>query len=698
MKKQIKHLSKAMVQVTTGFVIVLISAITFSASMDYAAKSLADYVCPPPLQNCVDTAMPNQNGKTFTANDATELKQALVAAKLGDTIVLTAGKNFKGPITLPNKSGSGWIVIKTSKASNLSAEGIRINPSQSSLMPKISTDDAEPAIRAADGAHHYRFIGVEVASENKSTKVTTTNLILLGDGNQTASEVPHHIIFDRSYIHGNSSGDMRRALAMNGRHLAVIDSYVSEAHEIGADSQAIGGWSGDGPFKIVNNYLEGAGENVLFGGSKAQSGLDPKDLEFRKNYVHKPLSWRGSKWSVKNLFEFKNMRRSLIDGNIFENNWSAAQTGTAILITPKSSGGPNVAVNDITFTNNIVRHASAGFQLMGTDYTDDRYPKQGVQVNRIIIYNNLFEDISGDNWKGSGRFILLTSGPGPSQLTVDHNTVNQDGTALTMDGEKMGVQKFTFTNNVINHNQYGVFGSGNTPGIKSMKEYLASDYVFKRNVLVGGKSDNYPADNYFPGSNSGSFQATDNKLVGVDMNALNEAVRGVTSGNPSLAISPPAPAPTSSNPTPPPAVTPGSVSGSIITSPAPSEPVVQTPGTYSDGSLIYDNGVIYVMEYQRKRPFASMEVFNGLGFKLVNVADIDASNISEGPGVFTSQTRHPRGVLVNDRGAVYFMGDAQRYGFPSAEIFHSWGNEFQDVVTANTLDRQIPEGAVVQSK
>ena len=48
---------------------------------------------------------------------------------------------------------------------------------------------------------------------------------------------------------------------------AVIDSYLSEAHVVGFDSQAICGVNGPGPFKIVNNYLEGSGENVMFGGA-----------------------------------------------------------------------------------------------------------------------------------------------------------------------------------------------------------------------------------------------------------------------------------------------------------------------------------------------------------------------------------------------------------------------------------------------
>ena len=70
---------------------------------------------------------------------------------------------------------------------------------------------------------------------------------------------------------------------MNSARTAVVDSYLSNLHEVGADSQAIAGWNGPGPFKIVNNYLEGAGENVMFGGADPRiPNLVPSDIEIRK--------------------------------------------------------------------------------------------------------------------------------------------------------------------------------------------------------------------------------------------------------------------------------------------------------------------------------------------------------------------------------------------------------------------------------
>src|SRR5206468_132741 len=116
---------------------------------------------------------------------------------------------------------------------------------------------------------------------------------------------------------------------------------------VGADSQAIMGWNGPGPFKIVNNHLEGAGENVMFGGADPPiHSLVPSDIEIRQNHFFKPLSWRegdptyaGTPWTIKNLFELKNARRVLVEGNVFENIWRAAQDGFALQLTVRNQYG-----------------------------------------------------------------------------------------------------------------------------------------------------------------------------------------------------------------------------------------------------------------------------------------------------------------------------------------------------------------------
>ena len=75
----------------------------------------------------------------------------------------------------------------------------------------------------------------------------------------------------------------------------MLNSFISDIKAVNADSQAIVGYNGEGPFTIENNYLEAAGENVMFGGSDpAVTNLVPSDIVLRRNHLYKPLEWRNA--------------------------------------------------------------------------------------------------------------------------------------------------------------------------------------------------------------------------------------------------------------------------------------------------------------------------------------------------------------------------------------------------------------------
>ncbi len=292
----------------------------------------------------------------------------------------------------------------------------------------------------------------------------------------------------------------RRGIALNGREIAVVDSYLSDFKEAGADTQAIAGWNGPGPFKMINNTLEGAAENILFGGADpAIPDLIPSDIEIRRNLFRKPLSWKkgdpsfeGTAWTVKNLLELKNARRVLVDGNIFENNWADAQSGFAILFTVRNQDGssPWSAVEDVTFTNNVVRHTGSGVNVLGKDDAAPSGP-----ARRIAIRNNLFDDVGGSRWGGGGRLLQLLNGV--ADLAFEHNTCLHTGNAVTAEGAVH--TGFVFRNNIVLQNDYGVTGAGKASG-KSTLDAFFPDAQFVRNVIVGGDASVYPPDNFFPRS------------------------------------------------------------------------------------------------------------------------------------------------------------------------------------------------------
>src|SRR5438093_1004168 len=357
----------------------------------------------------LDTTYVPPTGRTLAVPAGGDLQAALNAAVGGDVITLQAGATFSGPFTLPNKSGTGWIIVRTSAAdSTLPPPGTRITGAYAGpALPKIVVGaGVGGALRTASGAHHFRFIGIEFAP---TPGAFVYSLIELGAGETSAAALPHDLIFDRCFIHGDPTVGGRRGIAMNSASTAVIDSALWGFTEVGADAQAIASWSGTGPFKIVNNYLEASGENVMFGGDGPSIlNLVPADIEVRGNYFFKPLTWKvgdpsyaGVAWTVKNLFELKNAQRVLLDGNIFEHNWVGAdQHGAAVLFTVRNQTGssPWAIVADATFTHNIVRHATGGIEILGRAYL---FLSQ--QAQRLLIQNNLFHDIAGAQWAGPDR-------------------------------------------------------------------------------------------------------------------------------------------------------------------------------------------------------------------------------------------------------------------------------------------------------
>jgi hypothetical protein len=540
-------------------------------------------------------------GATRTVGAGAGLQQALDAAQPGDTILLEAGATFVGPFTLPFKQGDAWITIQSSALAGL-PDGRRVSPADSSLMPKIVSPAAAGrgtfAMNTAPGAHHYRFVGIEFTLENAGA--TTFELITLGSydaAQDTLEEVPHHLVFDRCYVHGLPGVYLKRGVTLNSAATDILNSYVSECHALGQDSQAVGGWNGPGPFRIVNNYLEGAGENLMFGGAAPSiPGLTPSDIEVRRNQFAKPTSWRGV-WSVKNLFELKNARRVVVDGNLFENNWLDAQQGYAILFTPRTQDpAATAAVEDVQFTNNIVRHVAAGVYLSGQD--DLSADPSMIRARRITIANNLFYDVDYERWGGDGAFLKI--GAAPQSVTVNHNTVDQKGNITKAYGDPS--LSFVFTNNLMAHNDYGVMGDGQSPGLATLGTYFPG-YSFDRNVVVGSAPyvENhdrwYPSNNFFPTQFDGvgftdrtggnyrlqpaspfNNSATDGKAVGCDFDALNAALTGsvVTTPTPTPTPTPiPTPLPLP-QPTPTPAPTPTPTPTPTAT-PTPTPTPVPTP-------------------------------------------------------------------------------------------------------------------------
>lgn len=433
-------------------------------------------------QNYAPGAPLEFSGNTILVKAGGDFQAALERAKPGDTILLQAGATFKGNFNLPFKTGNEFITVRTSATdAQIPPAGMRINPQKyADVLPKIASPNNEPTLAAFNGAHHFRFISVEFLG----TRDGVGNIIKIGSGEEKKVEdLPHHIEFDRVYIHAVSPLGQRRGIAANGRNLKITNSHISDIKRKGDESQAIAMWAADGPIEITNNYLEAAAENILFGGAGSELKLVPSDCLVKDNWLNKPLNWREEGWDVKNLFEIKMGRRMRIENNLMTSNWGSAQDGTAILFSTRADIGPTTVIEDIEFLNNIVRGSGNGISVYGPE---------GIGGHRLTIRNNIFEDINGQKWNGAGFFMKSTAW---NDLVIENNTILQTGNITS--GYDKPTRGFIFRNNIVFENEYGFKGDGIGSGKPTIDKYYPNGDV-SFNAIIGGNASLYRGKNLYP--------------------------------------------------------------------------------------------------------------------------------------------------------------------------------------------------------
>jgi hypothetical protein len=532
-------------------------------------------------------------------NAGGDFQSALNSANCGDTISLQAGATFTGVFTLPAKGcdDAHWIIIRTSASdSSLPPEGTRITPcyagvsslpgrpslnckSTQNVMAKLlfASPSNGPILFAA-GATHYRFLGIEM-TRSAGTGVVYSLASNVSGGNSD------HIYFDRVWMHGTALDETNRGLMLGpSTTMAVVDSYFSDFHCISitgacTDAQAVAGGTGSaaqGPFKIVDNFLEASGEGVLFGGGSAT--YTPGDIEIRLNHFFKPLTWLkgqpgyiGTLFIVKNHLELKNAQRVLVEGNIMEDTWGGfSQSGFSILITPKnqsSSNGnlcPICQVTDVTIRYNTASHAGAGMQIANGASDTGGLPLDG---QRYSIHDNVFDDIDPVKYAGAGLVAQISMGDGVPVLqnvSLNHITAFAPSTLFSMGDNTTlnpAIANFSFSNSIVNAGLYPIWSTG-TDGSSNCAYYdkpittmtaCFTNWTFATNAIIavpsGFPSSTWPTGNFFPtnaaavqfvnynNGNGGDYHllstspyknaGTDGQDLGADINTIHSLTAGV---------------------------------------------------------------------------------------------------------------------------------------------------------------------------
>jgi Putative Ig domain len=541
------------------------------------------------------------SGKIINVNAGGDLQAALNNANCGDTIALQAGATFSGVFHFPAKScdGGHWIIVRTAASDeSLPSQGTRITPcyaavaslpgrptfnctSTQNVMAKLvfNYKSGFGPVVFDSGASYYRLIGLEIT---RSANRAFVSDLISPDNGATAD----HIVLDRLWVHGTTQDETTRGVYLNGMtSTAVINSFFTDFHCVAisgscTDSQAIGGGGGNfpaGPYKIVNNFLEAAGENILFGGGPATT--TPADILIRQNHIFKPLIWMqgqpgfvggrdGHPFIVKNNFELKNAQRVLFEGNIVEYTWGGfSQAGYAIGLTPKNQAGsdganlcPACLVTDVTIRYSTISHAAAGINLANS-LSDNKAMAAG--GGHYSIHDITIDDINGDYYFGGGPLFLVMNGwsnhilgdilinhitgfgdPGRSSLTVGNNVHNPK------------MSNFVYTNNLVRAGEYPVWSSGGRTNCaysgvpKTVIDSCFQPYAFVSNGIIATPANyppsRWPARNYFPADpatvqfmnynhgNGGDYHllssspyknaGTDGKDLGADIDAIQAAI------------------------------------------------------------------------------------------------------------------------------------------------------------------------------
>src|SRR5687768_17239782 len=421
---------------------------------------------------------PPAGAATLTVNAGGDLQKAIDDARPGDTILIAAGAVFTGNYTLPAKGGTAYITIRSAASdASLPAAGARISPSYASALPKIRSTQHGPAFKTVGAASYWRLQFLEILPSVSNSSANLVELVTSGWSQTSLSQVPHHLIVDRCYIHGDPSFPQRRGIALNSGDTQILGSYLSDFKGVLLETQAIAGWNGPGPYLIENNHIEAAAENILFGGADPSiSNLVPSNITIRRNLITKPLAWMSGSWTMKNLIELKNADTVLIEGNIIENNWAAGQMGYSIVMTPRNqeNTAPWTVVQNVVVQNNVIRHVAGVFNILGYDTN-----ATSRQTANIHIANNLVYDVSTayatPGNPASGWFALI--GNGPRDITIDHNTVDNDGNDTIVFYEALawpattGIPGVVITNNLLRDNMWGIFGSNSQEGQLTLNTY-----------------------------------------------------------------------------------------------------------------------------------------------------------------------------------------------------------------------------------
>lgn len=232
-----------------------------------------------------------------------------------------------------------------------------------------------------------------------------------------------------------------------------------------------------------------SGNNITFdaiaqvpNGTAEWAAAEPSFIEFRRNYLYKPLSWRpsdpswnGVNYQIKNLWEAKWGRYLVVEGNVFTQTWVAEQTWAIVFTVRNRSGGEvhSASIRQLQWSNNLLKDTPTGYNISAKDDGSDQ-GNTSARSSDFTFRNNLHWN-TGLNWDPAGAshaFINLgqaETGNRLKRIFIIHNThdngVPDNAGGVITDfagGPAGGADQSMWLNNVHQDNGFGFRSNSST--------------------------------------------------------------------------------------------------------------------------------------------------------------------------------------------------------------------------------------------
>lgn len=262
----------------------------------------------------------------------------------------------------------------------------------------------------------------------------------------------------------------------------------------GALSQTknIGSWSGYGPLLIENNFLETVQQSILIGGASSSTPQQVvSDVIIRKNYFTKrdalflahgcnSTFTTCPDFGPANGIELKTGRRVEITENIFD------QTLAGILVKTTAETDCIACVSEhIRVQNNRLKNVNNFMTIVDVEGTSSSSGINGnaQHTNHVFVNNNLaYFTYTGDDdirsYDGSRGIFGLANIP---DLEIAHNTIESKYTFWGTTTQP-GLFNFIARDNILERGPYGL-GIGGDEGAGALNQAFFP-WAFRRNILV----------------------------------------------------------------------------------------------------------------------------------------------------------------------------------------------------------------------